>query len=54
MVEGRRRLALREHGLDPSTFRRLDAIGVQPGWRCLDVGGGWHDLSTRIDEVVAL
>ena len=40
MIEGRRRLALLEHSLDPSTFRRLEAIGVAPGWRCLDVGAG--------------
>jgi SAM-dependent methyltransferase len=40
MTEGRRRLALLEHSLDPSTFRRLEAIGVAPGWRCLDVGSG--------------
>jgi 2-polyprenyl-3-methyl-5-hydroxy-6-metoxy-1,4-benzoquinol methylase len=40
MIEGRRRLALLEHALDPSTFRRLEAIGVAPGWRCLDVGAG--------------
>jgi SAM-dependent methyltransferase len=40
MVEGRRRLALLEHSLDPSTFRRLDGIGVASGWRCLDVGAG--------------
>jgi SAM-dependent methyltransferase len=40
MQEGRRRLALLEHSLDPSTFRRLDAIGVARGWRCLDVGAG--------------
>ena len=40
MVEGRRRLALLEHALDPSTFRRLATIGVAPGWRCLDLGAG--------------
>src|SRR5262245_32606182 len=40
MLEGRRRLALLERALDPATFRRLDAIGVRPGWRCLDVGAG--------------
>ncbi len=40
MVEGRRRLALLEHALDPSTFRRLETIGVAPGWRCLDLGAG--------------
>lgn len=40
MLEGRRRLALLEHSLDPSTFRRLESIGVASGWRCLDVGAG--------------
>jgi len=40
MVEGRRRLALLEHALDPSTLRRLEAVGVAEGWRCLDVGAG--------------
>jgi SAM-dependent methyltransferase len=40
MVEGRRRLALLEHTLDPATFRRLERIGVAPGWACLDVGAG--------------
>ena len=39
-MAGRRRLALLEHVLDPSTFRRLEGIGVAPGWRCLDVGAG--------------
>jgi SAM-dependent methyltransferase len=40
MIEGRRRLALLEHSLDPSTFRRFEAIGVAPGWRCLEIGAG--------------
>jgi SAM-dependent methyltransferase len=48
----RRRLALLEECCDPVTFGQLDAIGVGPGWRCLDVGAGagsvtrW--LSTRV------
>lgn len=25
---------------DPGTFAQLEAIGVSPGWRCLEVGGG--------------
>jgi SAM-dependent methyltransferase len=40
MIEGRRRLALLEHSLDPFTFRRFEAIGVAPGWRCLEIGAG--------------
>ena len=48
MIEGRRRLALLEHSLDPSTFRRLEAIGVAPGWRCLDVGAGGHRLRVAV------
>lgn len=54
MVEGRRRLALLEHTLDPTTFRRLAAIGVQPGWQCLDVGAGGgsvcESLCRRVGE----
>jgi len=26
--------------LDPGTIRHLDTLGVGPGWRCLEVGGG--------------
>src|SRR5215471_2822516 len=25
---------------DPSTLRHLTALGVGPGWRCLEIGGG--------------
>ena len=39
-VEARRRLRLLEDVLDPGTTRRLDALGVGPGWRCLEVGAG--------------
>jgi len=38
--------------LDPLTSRTLERIGVGPGWRCLDVGGGGgsvaHWLSDRV------
>lgn len=40
MIEGRRRLALLEHALDPATFRHLAEIGVGHGWKCLDLGAG--------------
>jgi SAM-dependent methyltransferase len=26
--------------LDPWTFRHIDALGIGPGWRCLEVGAG--------------
>lgn len=34
------RLRLLEEVFDPTTARRLDHTGVQPGWRCLEVGAG--------------
>jgi SAM-dependent methyltransferase len=39
-TEERRRLELLEQCLDPMTARSLDAIGVEAGWRCLELGGG--------------
>jgi SAM-dependent methyltransferase len=36
----RRRLTLQEQILDPMTFGHLERIGVQAGWRCLEVGAG--------------
>ena len=46
-TEERRRLELLEECLDPMTTRSLDAIGVKPGWRCLELGGGGGSV-TRI------
>ena len=34
------RLRLLSSLLDDGTFRLLERVGVQPGWRCLEVGGG--------------
>jgi SAM-dependent methyltransferase len=39
-TEERRRLELLQECLDPLTTRSLDAIGVEPGWRCLELGAG--------------
>ncbi|MCX4546108.1 class I SAM-dependent methyltransferase [Streptomyces sp. NBC_01565] len=45
---------------DPFTRQRLRALGVGPGWRCLDVGAGtgtvarWLAEEAGADEVVAL
>jgi SAM-dependent methyltransferase len=36
----RARLALLTQIFDPVTARRLTALGVGPGWRCLEVGAG--------------
>jgi ubiquinone/menaquinone biosynthesis C-methylase UbiE len=36
----RERLALLERNFDPLSQRRLAALGIQPGWRCLEVGAG--------------
>jgi trans-aconitate methyltransferase len=34
------RLALLEHHADPTSAARLQASGIGPGWRCLEVGAG--------------
>ena len=39
-TEERRRLEFLQQCLDPITIRSLDAIGVEAGWRCLEVGAG--------------
>lgn len=41
-----RRLALIGECLDPCTRRRIDALGLGPGWRCLDVGAGGGSVAT--------
>lgn len=41
----RERLDRLEAYLDPQTIRRLEAIGVAEGWRCLEVGGGGGSIA---------
>ena len=36
----RKRLDMLESMNDPLTHRRMDEIGIQPGWRCLEIGAG--------------
>src|SRR5712691_334154 len=36
----RERLSLLERAADPLSQRRLAALRIQPGWRCLEVGAG--------------
>ncbi len=43
--QARHRLALLEGQLDPISQRRLSALGVSNGWRCLEVGGGGGSLT---------
>jgi SAM-dependent methyltransferase len=51
-TEERRRLELLEQCLDPITIRSLDAIGVKPGWRCLEVGAGGGSVARNLCERV--
>lgn len=37
---------------DPNTQRRLDALGVGPSWRCLEVGGGGGSIARWLLERV--
>ncbi|WP_394847293.1 methyltransferase [Pendulispora brunnea] len=37
---------------DPFTIRRLEAIGVREGWRCLEVGGGGGSIARWLCERV--
>lgn len=48
----RRRLRNLEAWQDPATARRLHAIGVGPGWRCLDVGAGGGSIARRLADQV--
>jgi SAM-dependent methyltransferase len=43
-VEARRRLELLEQVWDPVSFGSLQQIAVQPGWRCLEIGGGYGSI----------
>ena len=51
-TEERRRLELLEQCTDPTTARSLDAIGVERGWRCLEVGGGGGSVTRMLCERV--
>jgi ubiquinone/menaquinone biosynthesis C-methylase UbiE len=46
------RLRAVERLWDPSTQRRLEALGVGPGWRCLEVGGGGGSIARWLAERV--
>ena len=46
----RARLELLQELNDAATIRRLDAIGVQPGWRCVEIGAGAGSIARALAE----
>jgi SAM-dependent methyltransferase len=46
------RLALLEQRFDAGTTRRLEAIGVAGGWRCLELGAGHGSIARWLSERV--
>ena len=48
----RQRLAALEAWLDPGTTRHLDALGVAPGWQCLEVGAGGGSIADWLSQRV--
>lgn len=47
------RLRLLEIRRDPETARRMEELGVGPGWRCLEVGAGHGSIARWLAECVA-
>lgn len=39
-----------QQALDPITTARMEALGVGPGWRCLEVGGGGGSIADWLSE----
>jgi SAM-dependent methyltransferase len=50
--EARVRFAALPTIFDPGTIRHLSALGVGPGWRCLEVGAGGGSIATWLAERV--
>ena len=48
----RERLALWEHIEDARSQRHLAALGIQKGWRCLEVGAGHGSIARWLAEQV--
>ncbi len=47
---GRAQMTYLERMLDPVTTAGLDEIGVEPGWRCLDLGAGGGSITRWLAE----
>jgi ubiquinone/menaquinone biosynthesis C-methylase UbiE len=43
---------IRERLFDAATIRRLQAIGVEPGWRCLEIGAGRGSIARWMAQAV--
>jgi SAM-dependent methyltransferase len=48
----RRRLAAMEDLWDPGTTRAIEALGIAPGWRCLEIGAGAGSVAQWMAESV--
>jgi SAM-dependent methyltransferase len=48
----RERLETLETLFDPGTIRQLEARGVAPGWRCLEVGAGGGSIAAWLSDRV--
>jgi len=61
-ISGDTEIASKEHErlrymgalLDPGTRRHIDALGIAPGWRCLEVGAGAGTVSSWLGQRVGL
>jgi SAM-dependent methyltransferase len=51
-ADERRRLDLFEERLDPVTIRRIGLLGLAPGARCLEIGGGRGSMARWLCEYV--
>lgn len=51
-VEAQRRLELLQQCWDPVSLSSLRQVGVQPGWRCLEVGGGHGSIVRWLCDTV--
>jgi SAM-dependent methyltransferase len=46
------RLLIQSQAMEPATRAMLDAIGVKPGWACLDIGCGPGGITSLLSERV--